>query len=1770
MASIKKVTPYCYQILSLFFSLLISMLSMSAQANPQGGVVTSGQASISQSPGLTTIYQSSDQAILEWQSFNIGSGERTHFQQPNSSSVTLNRINAANGVSQIFGTLTATGHIFLVNPAGIVFGPNAKVDVAGLVATTANISDNDFLARNYRFTQDPNFATSSIINYGDITVREGGLAALVAPGVANHGVITAKLGKIGLGAGKAFTIDLYGDELIQFTAGSTLTDAAKDEHQQPLAHAVNNQGTLAADGGYIQLTASSADHLMDHVINMEGVVRANTVNTHGGRIVLGNGTESSVRLAGSLVARGDEAGETGGSVQILGQDIHIDSGTRIDVSGDIGGGDINIGGNYQGIGPLPNAQTTYIGPDSQLYANAITDGQGGEIIVWANGRTDFYGLIEARGGALGGDGGFVEVSGKETLVYGGTVDLRAPQGEFGDLLLDPYNLTIQDASSQTIGQSSGTFTSFTSNADNSRLDVNVLNSALELANVLVQTGSGGSQAGNIELLVGTAINWAADTTLTLLAANSVSIRGTITNTGSGNLNIIAQGVPSTAQTISVTGGITLTDGDVNFFYNPLAGFPNADSFSNVITTNGTFTPYILINNATQLQAIGGSSNAFALSGDIDVNNGSFTPISNFGGILDGSALSNALFQNDIYTISNVIINQPSTNNVGLFATTSSTAVIRNLLLDNISVTGSSSVGALVGSNTGDISNVHASNVLITGNSNVGGLVGLNNASTADISDVSTSGLIERTTTSTTGAEFGGIVGDLNLGTISRAFSSVDIEVANLSLSVGGIVGRFNIATVTDVVADSVITVGGSNPQFIGGVVGAINPGGTLNQAVSLGSIIINSSAGANIGGLAGGTSANVTAQINDSFSLATINAPNATNVAGFIGSHGGTITNSYAANPFIEFNSGAAFANLTGGVSSVTNSFYNSDIHNITDSSGATAITTAQMQQQSTFTNAGWDFVNTWNIIAGETYPFLRAQTSSGTPAIISGNVTTGGGSPISQATISFVNNGSLLDQVVTGVDGFYYQYFSNDSRFANLDTAPAIPTENSIIIAFLENGASQTDEATRVGTFADTNTRLTGFDLNVNELIIDDIFNLGISRSGLATALGAFTDADLLLSVSGNTLTVGGLNMLPNIDVSTTTNTVFTIDGGTIQANDANFTFNGAVNASNTAALTNTTTGGVNRSVLLNDVLTVDGSSFTITAASGNDQVIINDAQLINSGSLTVQTNSGNDQITLNNVQGSAGSTMTINTGMGQDTLQLGSSSGGISNIDIIAVLHSGGGASSFTLENFNNVGQINVATSGNDDTLTLRGSANNVIHDFISATVGNVLYNNTIVTYQNVIQVNDLLTATNKDINFNSSATPINVTDAGGGLTNIASNTSPGFDVSLDTDTLVIDANNGNDAINVTSFSENFSGNLQINGNGGDDTITINGVGSNFTGTLITAGGTGEDQINLNALPNTFAYAIDGGSGNNDTLIIGNSAIGAGITVDLANVVITSLTDQSVIANSIANIERYVAATNTGNNTVVGPNTSNQWQLSTEDSPIVNNITLEGFSHVIGGSGSDYFTFTNPTGVTPINLTGSLDGGAGYDTLDFSALTSPITFVLTGLGSIDGLNATQTAAVAGSIRNINRVIASSQAGDILVTLPIESIITLGSSNRYATLNNVGIDFSNFDFIDLSATPLTFLNGQIGGSLVGKRGNNVILRLPSAGGEFRFNGIQIRQENALDFSSFERDVQTEKTSQYTSPEQAKQNVCTANGGSLGMAGCASIIIKDPTGQRVF
>lgn len=409
----------------LLSPLACACVAAMAQSLPTGGTIVQGAGRIGTNGNTMVIDQATNRMVADWQSFSIGAGNTVRFNQPSSSSVALNRV-VGGDPSKIFGSLSANGHVYLQNPNGVLFAPGAQVDVGSLVATTLNADAGEFMAGRLRLAGN---SGAAVINEGTITSASGGHVVLAGAQVANHGSITTPGGTTALVAAGAVNVDPTGAGLLTISVPVAAVGAS-----------LANHGTIAADGGAVQLHAAAEDAARRTVMQVDGVVRARSIEQRDGEIVLSGGSSGIVAVGGTLDAGGGDAAN-GGTVKVLGDRVALLGSAKVDASG-AAGGTVLLGGNWQGRGSEPNAQATYVGRGATVDASATGRGDGGTVVVWSDGHTRFEGQVAARGGATGGDGGRVEVSGKQWLEMAGGVDTGAPAGRTGTLLLDPFNLEI--------------------------------------------------------------------------------------------------------------------------------------------------------------------------------------------------------------------------------------------------------------------------------------------------------------------------------------------------------------------------------------------------------------------------------------------------------------------------------------------------------------------------------------------------------------------------------------------------------------------------------------------------------------------------------------------------------------------------------------------------------------------------------------------------------------------------------------------------------------------------------------------------------------------------------------------------------------------------------------------------------------------------------------------------------------------------------------------------------------------------------------------------------------------------------------------------------------------------------------------------------------------------------------------------------------------------------------------------------------------------------
>ncbi len=726
-------------------------LGAPALAGPKGEKVISGQAAFFRTGATTTIHAGNN-AIINYSSFNIASHETVRFIQPSAASRVLNRV-TSHDPSLIDGKLLSNGIVYIANPAGIFFGQNAIVNVGGIVAAAGTMTNQDFLAGKDRFSG----MTGRVENLGTIKASS---VDMVGRFVANHGVVYAERGTVTMTAGE--------DVLIGPRGGGLYVKVTGEAAQNLIGQAgVENTGSINAAGGASLLTAGDFYSL---AVRNTGTITAD-------RIALEGTAGGAVHVAGTLDASNTAPGGRGGSVQVLGERVAV-LGATIDASGTAGGGEVLIGGDFQGGGDVRTADSTYVAQGSEVRADALSDGDGGRVIVWADDVTHFAGHISARGGSEGGDGGFAEVSGKDRLAFRGRADLRAAHGDVGTLLLDPDDITISNGASTVSG--TGTLGDpFTTGGSNSNLRVSDLTDQLQLSDVVVLTGSGGGSSGNGDIFVNNNITHpgVGGFSLALRAHRNIELNANIDFSGTSSaLHLQADFVGGDGDGAIINGGGLITMGTGSLLMTAGSGIGTS---VDPIETEGTFT----LAGST---ATGGIFLTNTGSGNLTV--GTVSPLSgsDVSGLTVGNTDSIQLFN----TVGSINVSQAITGD-GAIAIVASDSITLGADVDssggagNVSIRADGNGGTVPSNGTGAIVAGAGSVVMGTGDLllTAGSGIGVGNAvdleGTTDLAaSTATGGIFVENTAS----------GNVNLTTVggivgAAATTSGDVLVHNAAGSI---------------------------------------------------------------------------------------------------------------------------------------------------------------------------------------------------------------------------------------------------------------------------------------------------------------------------------------------------------------------------------------------------------------------------------------------------------------------------------------------------------------------------------------------------------------------------------------------------------------------------------------------------------------------------------------------------------------------------------------------------------------------------------------------------------------------------------------------------------------------------------------------------------------------------------------------------------------------------------------------------------------------------
>ena len=922
--------------LFLFCYFSVSFANPDASQLPEGGSIVSGSVTLENQGSILTINQSSSKAVLDWQSFDIGSQAIVNFNQPDSQSTALNRIYSSQP-SQIFGQLNATGNVILTNTNGIYFSPSATVDVQSLTATTHQIKIEDFLSEHYHY--DRNNSSASIVNAGTLKSKLGGYIALLAPEVINEGIVIAQAGSVVMASGESIQLNFLDDHLSHINVTQSKIDAL-----------VENKQAVLAPEGMIILSAHAASEIRSGVVNNEGLVEANGISTKGGRIFLE--ASDTITHSGEINADASSTGQGGDILLIASLD---NSNSQTIVSGSLSA----KGGTLEGDGGFIETSASHLSilPEASISTNAPA-GQSG---LWLLDPTDV--TISSGSGAIGQS--TVGVSTIETALASGSVTIEATN-----------DITVSAALSNNTANNNTLTLTADSDSDGSG-DINV--------NAVITIGAGD----------GIALNYGSSGYLTMArddATNTFTGKINLNSTSTVNINgssytvitslgaegsttgIDLQGLATnsyaTRNTVLASNYVLGTDIDAS----ATSGWNSGSGFKPIGDTNYRFSG--------NMNGLGHTVNDLYIS--------RYTPSASnglglFGVTVDGT------FEN----IGFVDVDFSGDDNVGALAGLAYGIHVNNVFstgtIEGKEQTSASSIGGIIGNietnyATRDslIRNTY-SGIAITnlGTPDVGGIGGLVGRATGSssynitIEDSYATGRIQTT------AVGGGLVGSMSGG------STTNKNIITRSYATGNVIGSVSyLATNGATVNTGSGTIGGlvgslsytdvTYSSATGNVEGRWNVGGFAGYTSVV--TVTDSYARGDVDGNHGLNTTDLRAY----------------RIGGFIGyAHNTVLSNTYSVGLVTYSGTGSnystydygAFVGYSSG-STASNSYWDTTVNNSNDTQFTTSVlgapkTTSELYDMDTFLDAGWD------ISPDQTLPHNVSQESTAYPILVTENGTT-------------------------------------------------------------------------------------------------------------------------------------------------------------------------------------------------------------------------------------------------------------------------------------------------------------------------------------------------------------------------------------------------------------------------------------------------------------------------------------------------------------------------------------------------------------------------------------------------------------------------------------------------------------------------------------------------------------------------------------------------------------------------------------------------------------
>ncbi|MEW5758155.1 MAG: filamentous hemagglutinin N-terminal domain-containing protein [Candidatus Omnitrophota bacterium] len=1621
-----KAPIACFIILSLFLGLPFNSFAL-----PEGAQVVSGSASFVQPDTNTLNVTTSNKAIIEYNSFNIAQPESVNFIQPSSQSVVLNRVVGINP-SEILGRLSANGQVFLVNPNGIFFGPNSRIDCGSFMASTLDISNDDFLSGNYQFNLKDGYNPSYIINRGTITVDPNGYCILASPLVANEGTIVANLGQVVIAGTNQTTISFDQRGIISF--------------------AIPELNQNASD---IVIPQNYVSDLICQVVNYDALVEA-------GHIIEENGQIRLVAAEGLALNSGE---------------IHADGAPNQDAG--------LITFNSQQATALVNSLITANGLGENSNAGTIkilSSMQGGFSAAVSDVKVEVRSIFS-------GNGGLIEFSANTIYIEGLLTNATAQNGAGGILLLDPFNIEITVAA----GTLDGLAPNFTANADNSTIGEAAIEAQLNAGtSVIISTADGGTQEGDITVTAAIDKSAGGAATITMNAADDIVINNTITSTtGALNVALNANGAFGTASgdgavdinaTITTLGGTFTSTGVA--FDNTGGIIDTDDGLGNVGTITITHTGAV---------TIGADLGDFNGAGAVSITCGGANTINLGANITTNTAAID--FNNAVVLTASSQLSTGSTGGAAVTfdSTVDGTAGTENLTITTLgggSVTFSGALGATTAINNLNISamDMGVAGAVTYTFANIGTAIALG----ANSVTVSTMRMAETHAINFTGTIYnaGTGVGVQTWGlpdttsTINvNAGAATTFQTTNVAITFSG--GILTLADKSDITINS-----GTAATTIGQVSAGANDititadSLTLNSnwsATGGGAVVLQPSTAARTIGIGDDATGNFALSeaaigfINNSgkFNSITIGRTDGT---GAIDIQDSDATITFADPVVIRASNSAitldtAFSTAASSssieIDAGAGSFTSVAAGTIASGSGGVTLTCDTIALDGTITSTGNVILQPSTVgrsigIAGGAGDFSLtaaeiAEIQDGAASITIGRSNGSGGATINAITF---NDPITINSPSGGTITVNGQITGSGDASVTLDGSGATTVLNADIVTAgqaitisdnVQLDTNVTLDTTNGGTSTGATINITGTVDSVlaetNSLTLDSTSGGGSGNVTITGAIGA-TTALSALTITAKSISLGSIGtaiaegITGATSVTATTSIAFT--GATYTANQQTYDAGAAGNA-----------------------ITMDAGAATTFTSSGDDITFTGTITLANGSDLTITPGLLGGNITVGTVRGTSSEDFTITNMLGNSTV------GAIGNADEINTVNVSAGATltlnggittsdaagnTVTLNSTANITlgadvTIDTDTAGNDGDITLTGAIDGGKAFALTAGLADVTVNSAIGATTAVTS----LTISGNDIVVNS------IGGAGAGVTG---------------DTTITGSDAGGDVASIRLDGTTYNANKQTYNAGAANSITLNGfLTTTFTSSNDTIGFTGlvDGGVDLVLAAGTGNTTFNNAVGSATPI---GDGTGAALTINSTGT--TSFESTLATASGITSANGAGDITFKGDVTIAAGNTA-----TTLNNAVVNldGLTFQsGGDITFGNAGTDQVNLT--TAAVTINTTGagddlivnSLIDGAFDLTLGvtgtstFNAAVGSVTPIGDGIGAALIINSTSTTSFESTLVTASGITQANGAGAVT----FKDDITIAAGDTASTFNaNITLDGLTLT----SAGALTFGN---------------------------------------------------------------------------------------------